>query len=98
MIRVAEGVDERWYPCSLDRLPTTGIALQSAQRFPSVVLTKLDHTAFLALTLKNGACKAMQKGGTSGDVLDQTIAKAIATVPREKYRNPVSQEQPYRYS
>ena len=32
---------------------TTGIALQSAQRFPSVVLTKLDHTAFLALALKN---------------------------------------------
>ena len=61
-------------------------------------LTKLDHTAFLALALKNGACKAMQKGGTSGDVLDQTIAKAIATVPREKYRNPVSQEQSYRCS
>jgi hypothetical protein len=40
----------------------------------------------------------MQKGGTSGDVLEQTIAKAIATVSREKYRNPVSQEQPYRCS
>jgi protein-L-isoaspartate O-methyltransferase len=40
----------------------------------------------------------MQKGGTSDDVLEQTIAKAIATVSREKYRNPVSQEQPYRCS
>jgi hypothetical protein len=41
--------------------------------------------------------QGMQKGGTSGDVLDQTIA-TIATVPREKYRNPVRQEQPYRCS
>jgi len=30
-----------------------------------------------------------------GDILDQTIVKAIATVPRKKYRIPVNHEQPF---
>ncbi len=63
------------------------VPIAERPEIPVVVLTQLDHTAFLELAVKNGACKALQKDGTSGDLLDQTIAKAIAIVPREKYKN-----------
>ena len=53
---------------------------------PVVVLTQLEHTAFLELALKNGAWQALHKRATPGDLLDSTIARAIAKVPRQKLK------------
>ena len=54
---------------------------------PVVVLTKLDHTAFLALALKNGSCKALQQSGED---------PANGIIACEQYRNPLNQVRPHR--
>ena len=63
--------------------------LLSHGRHPEVaviVLTGLSNPSLLELALKNGAHAAFRKIMTSGDMLEQSILKAIATVARDRKR------------
>ena len=54
-----------------------------------IVLTGLSNPSLLELALKNGAQAAFRKVMTSGDMLEQSVRKAIATGTRDrKRRNP----------
>ena len=49
-----------------------------------IVLTGIPNQFLLELALKNGAQAAFMKTMTCGDMLDETILKAISTVQKEK--------------
>lgn len=51
-----------------------------------IVLTGLSNPSLLELALKNGAHAAFRKIMTSGDMLEQSVLKAIATVAGERKR------------
>jgi DNA-binding NarL/FixJ family response regulator len=50
---------------------------------PVIVLTRLSNPHLLDAALTNGAHAAFHKSMTSGDMLDQTILKAVSTIPRK---------------
>ena len=47
-----------------------------------IILTKLYNPYILDAAIKNGAHAALQKSMTSGDMLDQTVLKALSAIPR----------------
>jgi DNA-binding NarL/FixJ family response regulator len=51
-----------------------------------VVLTRQPSSDLLYLAKTNGAQAALAKFGTSGDVLDRTVLKAMATVQADRKR------------
>src|SRR5262245_8660300 len=53
---------------------------------PVIVLSRVSNEALLEMAVRNGAQAALQKGMTSGDLLEKAIWKAIAVVRREKAR------------
>jgi len=53
---------------------------------PVIVLTRLSNPDLFDLARKNGAQVGLRKLGMSGDILDQTVLKAIATVPKDRKR------------
>jgi DNA-binding response OmpR family regulator len=54
---------------------------------PVIVLTFLRNEYLITLALQNGAQAALHKSMASGDILHKTIAKAIATVQRDRKRD-----------
>ena len=70
------------------------VPIADQPEIPVIVLTQLDHTGLLDLAVKNGAFKALQKIGTSGDLLSQMIVRAMAMVPRQKPKDLDSQQVP----
>lgn len=59
------------------------VPIANHPELPVIMLTRLSNPDLLDLAKKNGAQVGLRKLGTSGDILDQTILKAIATVPRD---------------
>jgi CheY-like chemotaxis protein len=51
-------------------------------QIPVIILTRLYNPYVLDAALKNGAQAALQKGPASGDLLDQTLLKAVSAIPR----------------
>ena len=51
-------------------------------QIPVVVLTEFSNQGLLEVAVTNGAFASLPKITTSGDVLDQVVHKAIATIPR----------------
>ena len=51
-----------------------------------IVLTGLSNPFLLELALKNGAQAALYKETTSGDILEKSIQKAIATVKTKHWQ------------
>jgi CheY-like chemotaxis protein len=53
---------------------------------PVIILTRLSNPYLLQTAIKNGAAAALHKPLSSGDLLDQAIYKAMASVRRESKR------------
>ena len=51
-----------------------------------IVLTRLPNQFLLDLAIKNGAQAALYKETTSGDILEKSIQKAIATVKTKHWQ------------
>jgi DNA-binding NarL/FixJ family response regulator len=49
-----------------------------------ILLTRLSNPYLLEAAVSNGAQAALHKSMTSGDILDKTVLKAIATVQKDK--------------
>ncbi|HKY71989.1 MAG TPA: response regulator [Nitrospira sp.] len=47
-----------------------------------IILTRLYNPYVLDAAIKNGALATLQKSTASGDVLDQTVLKAVSAIPR----------------
>jgi len=48
-----------------------------------IILTRLTNPHLLDAAITNGAQAALRKDLASGDILDQTILKAVSTIPRK---------------
>ena len=60
------------------------VPIANRPELPVIMLTRLSNPDLLDLARQNGAQAGMRKLSTSGDILAQTILKAIATVPRDR--------------
>lgn len=49
-----------------------------------IVLTHLPNAVLLDLALKNGAMAGLYKPRTSGDILNETVLKAVSKVQRDR--------------
>lgn len=59
-----------------------------------IILTRLYNPYVLDAAIKNGAQAALQKSMTSGDMLDQTVLKAVSAIPKTSKEPPISLSRP----
>ena len=60
------------------------VPIAKKPEIPVIVLTRLSNPDLLDVARQNGAQVGLRKLGMSVDILDQTVVKAIATVPRDR--------------
>jgi PleD family two-component response regulator len=60
------------------------VPIASKPEIPVILLYKIPSVALFEVAMQNGAYACIHKAAVSGDLLDRTVSKALAAIPRSK--------------